>query len=148
MNIYRVVCHMNTNFLEILTTRVSIISESCTRVCIRICMTCSNAGQMCRVGVISQSLPSFSPVNSTIWSIPSYTSTSNPYFRLTSGGTNRPPRNCRPLKCWTHGFGAVREINACGWNPLPGPSGRGPFSTSQDEGISTDNTGIDVDAIA
>jgi hypothetical protein len=91
-----------------------------------------------------QSRPNFSPVNSTIWSIPSYTSTSKPYFSLTSGGTNLPPRNCRPLKCWVQGLGAVSEIKACGWNPSPGPDVGGPSSTSHDEGMSTAKTGTDV----
>lgn len=48
---------------------------------------------------------------------------------------------CRPLKCFTSGFGAVRLTSAVGIKELPSPDSGGPFSISQDEGASTDVTG-------
>jgi hypothetical protein len=56
-------------------------------------------------------------------------------------GTYRPPIKCRPLKCFTSGFGAVRLISAVGMKELPSPDFGGPSSISQDEGASTAVTG-------
>ena len=61
---------------------------------------------------------------------------------------HRPPKKCRPLNHFTNGFGAVKLINASGWNPLPGPESGGPVSMFQDDGASTERTGILVSRIA
>jgi hypothetical protein len=56
-------------------------------------------------------------------------------------GTYRPPIKCRPLKCFTSGFGAVRLMSAVGMKELPSPEFGGPSSISHDDGASTDVTG-------
>lgn len=53
-----------------------------------------------------------------------------------------PPTKCRPLKCFTNGFGAVRLTRVAGIKVLPSPEDGGPFSISQEEGASTEVTGI------
>lgn len=57
------------------------------------------------------------------------------------GHTNRPPTKCRPSKCLTSGFGAVRLISTAGMNLLPGPDSGGPDSIFQEDGASTEVTG-------
>jgi len=51
---------------------------------------------------------------------------------------------CLPLKYFTNGFGAVKLTNTAGIKPDPGPDDGGPSSMFQDEGASTDVTGMEV----
>lgn len=55
---------------------------------------------------------------------------------------------CLPLKYLTKGFGAVKLISVSGLKFFPGPESGGPASIFQDEGASTDRTGIPVVARA
>jgi hypothetical protein len=92
--------------------------------------------------------------------MPSYSGSHKSYFFRISGLTNLshllalftlkasryfahlPPIKCLPLKYFTNGFGAVKLTNTSGLNLAPGPSFGGPSSIFQDEGASTDVTGI------
>jgi hypothetical protein len=51
---------------------------------------------------------------------------------------------CLPLKYFTNGFGAVKLTNTAGIKLDPGPDDGGPSSMFQDEGASTDVTGMEV----
>lgn len=59
-----------------------------------------------------------------------------------------PPIKCRPLKCLTRGFGAVRLTRTSGLKALPTPDFGGPSSIFQDEGASTAVTGSFVSSRA
>jgi hypothetical protein len=61
---------------------------------------------------------------------------------------NLPPMKCRPLKCFTSGFGAVRLTSTAGWNLLPTPEAGGPSSILQEDGASTEVTGSFVSSRA
>ena len=67
---------------------------------------------------------------------------------LRKGGRYRPPTKCRPVKNFTKGLGAVRLIKVVGMNRLPSPDERGPSSIFQDDGASTEVTGIVVSSRA
>jgi len=55
---------------------------------------------------------------------------------------------CLPLKYFTKGLGAVKLTNTSGLKLAPGPSLGGPSSMFQDEGASTDVTGMRVSSNA
>lgn len=88
----------------------------------------------------------FATGNSTTCSVPGYAGNSNPHFSAISAEMNLPPKKCRcpsPTKNFAAGLGAVRLINTCGRNPDPRfPASGGPESTSHDDGISIEITGL------
>lgn len=82
-----------------------------------------------------------------IWSTPGYSGQFRSYFSAIDFVRNLPPTKCLPWYHFTHGFGAVRLINAWGINLEPGPSEAGPFSMFQELGTSTLRTGTEVASI-